>query len=522
MASRRNSVTFDELFLVPQGARGVLTGEFSKGYEHPPGMLIVYGAAARLAGTRLPREYDGAITPPELAKVPGTVVIRPDDFFNYGQEVFFHSGNDPERIAFASRLIAVLLAMGLGGAVALFVWRRAGAIAALCSATIVMFLPDVMAHAGIAYNDLPGALAFFLGLWAWDNAVRTPTPARTALAAAVTGAALVVKFSEIAIVPAALALFLVEAATRGRDPAWYKRIGVLLPLAVAIIWLLIALIYRGDWALTHFRGGLASNVAHVETGHGARVLLLGRVSDHGFWYFFPLGLVLKTPAALHILAIVAMFGYAAAWRWKRDLLRSPLRMLLVGVLVYLAFLLRARLNIGVRHALPLLPLLAVLTGVGVALFWEQAAKRLQVVVAVLLLVHAASTLAYYPWFLSYLTEYVPDRREAGHRIMVDSNLDWGQGLLDLRDFMRDEQIDGIYLSYFGSALPEGYGIRYAPMTSFLPLPRQPRLATEPKWVVISATNLAGLYFEGDDPFRQFRRLKPDRVLANSIYAYRVR
>lgn len=521
LASRRTSVTFDEVFMIPQGARGAVTGDFSKVYEHPPGMLLAYGAAAHLAGVRLPREYDGAITPPEVARQPGAVVIRPEDTFNYGQEVLFRSGNDPGQIVNATRLVAVLVLGALGATVALFAWSCAGPISAFLAATVVMLLPDVLAHGGIAYNDLPGALFFLLGLWSWDAVIRSPTMPRAVIAGATTAMALGVKFSAMALAPAALVILALEGVRRGRDAQWYRRLATLLPLAVVVGWLVLAVVYQGDWTLAQVRAAIGRNVAHVETGHGAPAFLLGRTSTSGFWYFFPVALVLKTPAALHALALLAVTGYATRWRWNRELLASPLRVVGVGALVYLALLLRANLNIGVRHALPLLPLLAIGIGVGLGRLWERSTRRARFLAAGLLLAYAASTLAYYPWFLSYLTEYVPDRRERGHRVMVDSNLDWGHGLIALREFMQARRIDVVALSYFGSALPEGYGIRYRTLTSFLPLPPQPVPGDPPAWVVISATNLRGLYFE-DDPFRQFREIRPDAVVANAMYVYRVR
>ena len=70
-------------------------------------------------------------------------------------------------------------------------------------------------------------------------------------------------------------------------------------------------------------------------------------------------------------------------------------------------------------------------------------------------------LSYYPNFLSYISEYGPGR-DRGSEILVDSSLDWGQGLLQLREYMREQGIERVYLSYFGSARPDGYGIDYVP------------------------------------------------------------
>ena len=131
-------------------------------------------------------------------------------------------------------------------------------------------------------------------------------------------------------------------------------------------------------------------------------------------------------------------------------------------------------------------------------------------------------LSYFPNFLTYVSEYGPGR-DRNYEVFADSSLDWGQGLLLLRDFMRKHAIPRVYLSYFGSAWPSGYGIAYLPLIGFFHLPpdlRRPQ-GPEPRYVVISATNLTGTYLRGD-PFRQFREQRPAYVLGHSLYVYEVR
>ena len=54
----------------------------------------------------------------------------------------------------------------------------------------------------------------------------------------------------------------------------------------------------------------------------------------------------------------------------------------------------------------------------------------------------------------------------GYTKLADSNLDWGQDLPGLRQYMERENIDSVKLSYFGRAFPEAYGIKYEPLPSF--------------------------------------------------------
>ncbi|MGH7553289.1 MAG: hypothetical protein ACREMQ_09730, partial [Longimicrobiales bacterium] len=128
-----------------------------------------------------------------------------------------------------------------------------------------------------------------------------------------------------------------------------------------------------------------------------------------------------------------------------------------------------------------------------------------------------------PHFLAYVSEYGPGR-DREHEVLLDSSVDWGQSLLALRDWMKGERIGRVYLSYFGSALPEGYGVRYSPLPSFFPLPAQqpaPAEVPEPTYAVVSATNLHGVYLAGD-PLGRFRSVQPDTILAHTLFVYRLR
>ena len=521
-AMRRTSTTFDEIVLVAGGARGYETGRFDLAPEHPPLMQYVYGLPVFLAGPSYPVEAEA--TPPDFG-------YR----YTYAREFFWRSGNDPERLAFLGRLMAVLCAVLLVLVTYGFAAPRIGRPPALLAALLVGLLPDVLAHGGVAYNDVPLALAFVASVWAFDAAARRPSWRNGAAAGLLLAIALGVKFSAVTLLPIAGLVVGAEAMVRRGERDWSRAVAVATCAGMAATYLGLVLIYRGDFALAEFRYGLEYTFQHVERGHGAPGYLLNRSSPTGWWYFFPVAFLFKTPAALHVLAVLAAYGLvlwlgalrAAAGsvslgRSVHALLGSPLRAAVAGVLVFGAALLSSSLVIGFRYALPLLPLVCILIAAGVAAVWRSAAPRLRVALAVLVMLYAASSLSYYPHFLAYISEYGPGR-DRGDLVLLDSSLDWGQGLLELREFMREEGFDSVYLSYFGSADPMGYGIEYLPLPSFFPLdPPQPTEEAAPsaQWVAISATNLHGVYLAGD-PLAQFRALTPDRVLAKSLFLYRI-
>jgi hypothetical protein len=82
--------------------------------------------------------------------------------------------------------------------------------------------------------------------------------------------------------------------------------------------------------------------------------------------------------------------------------------------------------------------------------------------AVALLWVAAGNLRVAPRYLQYFNEAAGGPAH-GHEVLIDSNIDWGQDLLRLREYMDANSIDRIALAYFGRVDPVIYGIRYTPL-----------------------------------------------------------
>jgi hypothetical protein len=342
--------------------------------------------------------------------------------------------------------------------------------------------------------------------------------------------ALGVKFSAVALLPLALLIAGCEFAARPRDrAAWLARLLPATAVAGAAAYVMLVAIYRGDPTLAEFRFGLDFTFRHVGQGHDAPAYLLGETSPTGWWYFFPVALLFKTPAALHVLGLLALAGFgttiASTDANTRDRLRallsSPLRAPLAALLVFGWALLTSSLNIGFRYVLPVMPLLCIVIAVGAMQLWRSGRRLLRIAVPACALWYVAAVATHHPHYLSYISEYGP-ARERPDLVLLDSSVDWGQGLLALRDHMQRRGIERVYLSYFGSADPAGYGIDFVPLPSFFPIPSRPLTAGQaaPQWAAVSATNLHGIYLPGD-PLAQLRQIEPDTVLANSIFMFRI-
>jgi len=115
----------------------------------------------------------------------------------------------------------------------------------------------------------------------------------------------------------------------------------------------------------------------------------------------------------------------------------------------------------------------------------------------------------------------------GGSILVDSNIDWGQDLFRLQDWMAENGVDRLKLSWFGTADPAYYGLSYDPLPG---LPRNFDLwwavpfntaHPEPGIYAISVSNLWEIPLEDKVVFPWFRAREPDDRVGYSILIYRV-
>lgn len=509
LGAGRTSATFDEIVLVSGGLRGIEEQRWDMVTDQPPLMMYSYGLAARSASPVRPAEDRAWLF---------------DDRWDYARDLFFRQGNDPTELLARARVVASVLATVLVAAAGAYAWWIAGPLAAGAAALFTALTPDVLAHGGVAYNDLPLALAYLLAVWALDVAVRLPTPQRAALAGLAVTAAFGIKLSALALVPVAALLMGAGVWSHRRDRAWLRDFGASTSVGALALYASFVVLYRGDATLTLFRFNFWRTVLHASGGHEAPAYLFGETSVSGWWYYFPVAFFLKTPVAFQVMLGLGAVSLILAWLARSRRLESLLdwrgRGPLLGAVVFGALLMRSDLNAGFRHALPVMPLLAVLAALGLVRVWRRSGRPLRGFVVVLVALQAFSVLSAYPHFLAFSSAWVGGRDEA-HRALLDSNLDWGQGLLELRRFMEEEGVSSVRLSYFGSAVPEAYGVEYVALPSFFRFDHERTTAAEasPRFTAISATNLHGLYLQGRDPFASYRAREPFRVIAHSLFVY---
>ena len=195
--------------------------------------------------------------------------------------------------------------------------------------------------------------------------------------------------------------------------------------------------------------GIAQTLLHNAEGHEA--YLLGRYSREGWWYYFPVAIAVKTTIVFLLLALASAF-----------LLRKrPQLAPLVAAAAIVVACFAVRINIGIRHVLPIYPLLAV--SIGCAL-----ATRKKALVFALVAVELFVSLRAHPDYLPYFNAFAGSEPR---KVLLDSNLDWGQDLLRLEKRARELKIDALRLSYFGTADLERHALPpLLPVVHDRPLP----------------------------------------------------
>jgi 4-amino-4-deoxy-L-arabinose transferase-like glycosyltransferase len=309
--------------------------------------------------------------------------------------------------------------------------RYYGGAVGLIALFFFSFLPPVLAHAGLATTDM--ALTAFLGaayvaaLW-WAE---RPTWRRGLLFGAATGLAVISKFSSLVFFPVALAMALTGYLVFNRPAAstLMRSVRERLPsfgLAVATGALVILVVYR--FSLSAFLTGIRAVIAHNAEGHPT--YLLGRHSNNGFWYFYPVVLAVKTPLALLIL-----LGLALWWMCRepgRARREWPLLALTAGILLVGLF---SRINIGVRHILPVYFGFSLLAATAVRELIERARTRswMRPALGILLVWFGVASLWCHPDYLAYTNELA---QSAPEKVLADSDLDWGQDMKRLSARLR--------------------------------------------------------------------------------------
>jgi 4-amino-4-deoxy-L-arabinose transferase-like glycosyltransferase len=478
------------------------------------------------------------------------------------RQFFFELGNDASRMIFAARLMMSLFGAAL--CLVIFAWARSlfGAVAGLVSETIMVFDPNMLAHGALVTADVAAAFFFTAAVWSIWRLFHVVRPTTLILAALSVAGLFLTKMSApcFLVMAATLALLrvfskqpiqLVWPRLQAIACSWKAKAATILSLGL----ILAAFTFMAVWAAFGFRYSALSDdgrpreifdarwnffldhayapgkafrfvrdhhllpeayiygITYVAANAQARPSFLDeRWSNIGFRSFFLRAFYYKTPLPVLALLTIALIVLGAlrtshespaagpenAGRIRRA---GPLAPLLVLIIVYAVFAWSTRLNIGHRHLLPLYPAVFILCGGA----WFLAQSRSRVLAACVLLLiswQIGASLAIRPHYLAYFNQLAGGPAN-GYKHLVDSSLDWGQDLPEVKSWI-DHLPNGeakrsrVYLAYFGTAKPAYYGIN----ATILPEDHDGGSdgSLGPGWYFVSATVLEHVYEQERGPW----------------------
>ena len=506
---RTQSLTYDEPTHIAAGLEALRNGRFEIWDDHHPPLARLLFA--------LP-----------LHNPNWQIQISPEEGF-----VVKAIAPDAEALAWRARSTNALLGLALAILFWLTTRKLFSESAANFALALFAFSPGLIAHFSITTTDGAATLMTFATAVAVIYWREKPSTKRTVLLGVTLGLLLLAKFSTPIFFVIAMIWMLVPLP----NTPWLRNLWKI-PLAVVIAFLVVwggyffhvSHLRMADGQLTvtfpnrsdlifkpvktpvrlnlfipagEYVEGLRNVMRHNRRGQPA--FFLGHVSPTGGWrFYFPAVIALKWPTFVLALLLVSL-GLIAAGRIH---LPRPVWIMAAFPTVYFLVSLFARFDIGERHILPIYPFALLF----IAGLWRVAANRRTIKVLLLLAIalQLADSLRYAPDYLSYFSPFV--RPSSTYHLLTDSNLDWGQGLLALRDYQHSHPQEQISLAYFGSMDPEMYGVHVH------------RLAEGERatgTVVVSATDLSGQYLKDPNAYQWVLAYPRIAILDHTLYVFRV-
>jgi hypothetical protein len=539
LSALRENQTWDEAFELGAGYNYWKTGVYRFNLEQPPVGKLISSFPLLFFDLSIPSDHPS--------------YTKPDDV-EFGHEFLYRNRLPADRILFMGRLGTIALTLVFGLTLALWSRKKFGEPSALLALTLFAFDPNLIAHGRYATTDLAAAAFIFLACITWIAFLERPGKSRLVLAGVTLGLALATKHSALLLIPLFLGLHGIR---------WWQRPALFSFAHVFTIWVALALLAYATVVITYapeagrfvpaatklglthpalplmqgfvsrnsiygevlfqisrwlglapnsYIVGLSDFFYHNAGGHPS--YLLGAFATKGWWYYFPIVFLVKTPSAV-LLALVLLPLLAFRYSVRPSFRTFPLEWLgiLLPPVVFFGASLSSHIDLGVRHLLPVYPFLYIAIGAGIFRILPASSRTGAVaMISCLLIVESSLTFPNYLSFFNVLCGGV----KSGPKYLLESNIDWGQDLKKLRSFLKPYSNAPVCLEYFGNADLEYYGFS---SVGALPWTKDADGRGRVDCIAAISVNLLyGLYIDAD-VFSWLRDQKPLARVGGSIYIY---
>jgi len=499
LSMKEISATMDELAHIPAGYSYLSQHDYRLNPEHPPLAKDLAALPLLTQNINFPKEH-----PSWLEGV--------NRQWWFGNQFLYKSGNNADKIILWSRIPMILLLLSLGVLLFHFSKKIGGNLVGLGALFLFALSPTFLAHGRLVTTDVAATFGFLLAILFYLKFLKNPSKLNIILAGIGLGIALLLKFSCILLLPlfliVTLAYIFFFSEKNQRLKTFFRYLGwgiLVLIVAVLLIWAVYqiniwnypiqkqvrdtkyilksnpfpSLVRINVWMaqnkilrpLAHYLLGLMMATQRVAGGN--TVYFLGEVSAAGWWYYFPVVYLLKVPLAFHLLVLFALVLMVWSLRgnsfsFKKWFSSYFIEFSLICFLVIYWFTsIKGNLNIGVRHIMPVIPFTYILVLRGIQKGYWKIKKATCWKITLLVLIglfswYGFSSLRAFPHYLSYFNEIAGGPKQ-GYKYVVDSNYDWGQDLLRLKNWVEKNNIEKIYVDYFGGGdVPYYLGEKYIP------------------------------------------------------------
>lgn len=476
--ARTYSTASDEVAHIAAGYSYVKFRDFKINPEHPP--LLKQMAALPLMFMNL--------------KFPSDIPAWKDgqgEQWELGRTFLFKDGNPAMKIISAARTALLPLAVLL--CLVLFFWVRElfGPAAAVFSVFTAAFIPDLIVHSSLVTTDFGGAVFHFMTFYFLYRFHKTGYSSFLLGAGIAGGLALISKFSMMQILPLyyAAALFIAfdsrSALPSLRFPVWLLGLITLFAVTEKLTLQVFAVPVLYFWGYAFFPKNKFFQNRRVHTAMGILLALLalsflvvvadyfepaylfpkfrplrrfcrgwsifrdhavqlqhpgyffGKTSSSGWREYYVMAMLVKIPLPVWIFAAAGLIAaIKRKWTCKAEwffLVLPPAFFLFIASVIN-------KVNIGVRHVLPVYPYLIVLAAAGFYGITQIKNKSVSFALTAALSVWLCITsLSAFPNDLSYFNE-LARLWGGGEKILSDSNISWGQDVLQLNKYIEKNHI----------------------------------------------------------------------------------
>jgi hypothetical protein len=464
--------TFDEPTHIGAALELLDKGTYTLDPVHPPLARIAIGLPLYISGERYPN-----LSSPDSQNA--TTV---------GNAILNDSGHYQRNLNLARLGVLPFLMLGCG---VVFLWARReyGDFAGVAAIAVFTTLPIVLAFSSTAYTDIVAASMQVTAFWAFATWLDKRNIRTTLWMGVAAGLALLAKATTCIYLPAAALTMIVlrwavirfSHAPRTRA---YKHTAQQVVLAGAVA---IVMVWAGyGFAVGHVRESMHLSAESMPSfqhfpgplGRIGRDLilsdpkvpapallqgvatawvlnkahppsyLLGRIKEGGWWYFFLIGVAVKSTLPLLILVAVALFSFGGLIRQGRWTALAPAACAAAILLVTMP----VKYNAGVRHVLAVFPLLAIVAGCGCSYLWNlrgEGRRWGRAILVVLLLWQTVSTVRASGNYIAYFNEIAG--RDPSRVLVAGCDLDCGQDLWALSRELHARNISHVSLAVWTSA-----------------------------------------------------------------------